>query len=118
VTASSSTVFPLAATTACRLRRLFDCRDWEEACDCGELAQDEPMLDIDCGRSRRSCVLLRLALLRLSLAREGDKQFTTDGFPLEPRWSLSSSLVMEEEARVRRTSWGLSGWALERHASA
>jgi hypothetical protein len=49
-------VFPVAATTACKLRRLFDCGDCE-AWDCGELAQDEPMLDIDCGRSRR-CVLL------------------------------------------------------------
>ena len=42
-------VFPVAATTACRLRRLFDCGDCD-ACDCGELAHDEPMLDIDWGR--------------------------------------------------------------------
>ena len=42
-------VFHVAATTACRLRRLFDCGDCD-ACDCGELAHDEPMLDIDWGR--------------------------------------------------------------------
>ena len=42
-------VFPVAATTACRLRKLFDCGDCD-ACDCGELAHDEPMLDIDWGR--------------------------------------------------------------------
>jgi hypothetical protein len=49
-------VFPVAATTACRLRRLFDCGDCD-AWDCGKLAQDEPMLDIDWKRSRMRCVL-------------------------------------------------------------
>lgn len=47
-------LFPVAATTACRLRRLFDCGDCD-ACDCGEFAHDEPMLEIDWGRSLR-CV--------------------------------------------------------------
>jgi hypothetical protein len=49
-------VFPVAATTACRLRRLLDCGDCN-AWDCGKLAHDEPVLDIDWGRSRMRCVL-------------------------------------------------------------
>ena len=42
-------VLLLAATTAaCRLRRLFDCGDW----DAGD---DEPMLETDRGRARATC---------------------------------------------------------------
>jgi hypothetical protein len=47
VTDGSTRVPRLAATAAvCRLRRLFDCGDCD-AGGCGELAHDEPMLEID-----------------------------------------------------------------------
>ena len=39
-------LFPVAATAACRLRKLFDCGDCD-ACDWGEFAHDELMLEID-----------------------------------------------------------------------
>ncbi|KAF8261917.1 hypothetical protein EI94DRAFT_1744853, partial [Lactarius quietus] len=42
----------VAATAACRLRRHFDYGDCD-ASDCGELAHDEPIFEIDWVRSQR-----------------------------------------------------------------
>ncbi|KAF8265079.1 hypothetical protein EI94DRAFT_1736754, partial [Lactarius quietus] len=47
----------VAATAACRLRRLFDYGDCD-ASDCGELAHDEPIFEINWVRSQR-CVCAR-----------------------------------------------------------